>query len=123
MRILLVEDHDDTRHVLKRSLTRSGHEVAAAEDLQSGIDLLGSGDFDVIVSDIALPDGTGYALISEARKRGSAAVGIAFSAYDYPPDVLEPKATGFDHHLNKPSDSDRLFSLVDEAAAELSILH
>lgn len=122
MRILLVEDHDDTRHVLKCSLTRSGHEVQAAEDLRSGIDLLGSGDFDVIVSDIALPDGTGYALISEARRRGSGAVGIAFSAYDYPGEVLEPKVTGFDHHLNKPFDSDRLFAIVDQTAAEISIL-
>lgn len=117
MRILVVEDHADTRRVLRRYLVRGGHQVAVAENLQSGIDLLGTEDFDVIVSDIALPDGTGYALISEARRRGSQAVGIAFSAYDYPSDVLEPKVTGFDHHLNKPIDSERLFSLVNMAAA------
>jgi CheY-like chemotaxis protein len=116
VRILVVEDHEDTRGVLKRCFARSGHEVAVAEDLQSGIDRLEHDHFDVIVSDIALPDGTGYALISEARKRGIDALGIAFSAYDYPSDVEEPKATGFDYHLNKPFDSDRLFSIVDAAA-------
>lgn len=117
MRILVVEDHDDTRRVLKRCFARSGHEVSVAEDLQSGIDSLEHDRFDVIVSDIALPDGTGYALISEARKRGCDALGIAFSAYDYPAEVDEPKLTGFDYHLQKPSDSDRLFSIVEAAAA------
>jgi CheY-like chemotaxis protein len=118
MRILVVEDHEDTSRVLTRSFARSGHEVAVAEDLQSGIDSLEHGEFDVIVSDIALPDGTGYALISEARRRGSDALGIAFSAYDFPADVSEPKLTGFDYHLQKNFDSDRLFSIVDALGGE-----
>lgn len=117
MRILVVEDHNDTRRTLKRCFTRSGHEVSVAEDLQSGIESLDHNRFDVIVSDIALPDGTGYALISEARKRGIDALGIAFSAFDFPAEVDEPKLTGFDYHLQKPFDSDRLFSIVEAAAA------
>ena len=112
MRILVVEDHQDTRRTLKRCLARSGHEVTVAEDVHSGIDHLKNERFDVIVSDIALPDGTGYELMSEARRRGVDALGIAFSAYNFPSDVKEPKLTGFDYHLQKPSDCGRLFSVI-----------
>jgi CheY-like chemotaxis protein len=114
MRILIVEDHQDTSGVLKRCFSRSGHEVAVAEDVHSGIDQLEHGRFDIIVSDIALPDGTGYELMSEARRRGIDALGIAFSAYEFPAEVEEPKLTGFDYHLQKHIDSARLFSIIGE---------
>jgi hypothetical protein len=52
--------------------------------------------------------------MSEARKQGVDALGIAFSAYEFPPEVAEPKLTGFDHHLQKQLDSTRLFSLIGE---------
>ena len=113
--ILLVEDHHDTRSTLQRILAGWGHEVAAAEDLRSGIQYLGRGRFDAIVSDIALPDGSGYALISHARRAGSKALGIAISAYPYPRDVEEPKLTGFDYHLNKPFEARHLRTLLESA--------
>ena len=113
VRILVVEDHQETRRTLKRCLARSGHDVAVAEDLHAGMSRLETETFDVIVSDIALPDGTGYALMNEARRRGVDALGIAFSAYDFPEEAEEPKVTGFDHHLRKPFDCARLFSVVD----------
>jgi CheY-like chemotaxis protein len=73
--------------------------------------------FDAIISDFALPDGTGYALISEARRRGIRALGIAVSGYPYPSDVSEPGATGFDHHLMKPVNCDHLCSLLEKSRA------
>jgi len=51
---------------------------------------LGKQRFDVIIADIALPDGTGYALISEVRRRGIQALCIAISGHPYPSDVDEP---------------------------------
>jgi two-component system response regulator PilR (NtrC family) len=71
--------------------------------------------FDAIISDISLPDGTGYTLINEARRRGMRALGIAMSGYPFPSNVNEPGATGFDYHLTKPIDCDRLCSLLKEA--------
>jgi CheY-like chemotaxis protein len=112
MHILVVEDHDDTRDALKRFLTRCGYDVAAAGDLKTGLDFLQTEPFDAIVSDIALPDGTGYALISEARRRGIGALAIALSAYSYPHEVEERKLTGFDYHLLKPLDCIHLRSLL-----------
>lgn len=114
MNILLVEDHDDTRSVLSRMLSAWGHDVATMKDMRSALERLGGSRFDAIVSDIALPDGTGYELMSEARRAGVSALGIAISAYPYPPDVNEPKVTGFDHHLNKPFTPRQLRSLLEK---------
>jgi len=114
-RVLLVEDHRDTRSVIQRFLLRSGFQVVAAADLKTALQLIETERFEIIVSDIALPDGTGYALISEARRRGVRALAIALSAYSYPAEVFEEQITGFDHHLLKPFDPVRLRSLLDTA--------
>jgi CheY-like chemotaxis protein len=114
MRILVVEDHQDTRQVLTRLLTHWGFDVAPAESLQSGLDCLDNEPIDVILSDIALPDGTGYALVSEARRRGKEVLAIALSGYSYPSEVQVSKLTGFDHHLSKPCDCQQLRSLLQD---------
>src|SRR4029077_12119291 len=113
MQILIVEDHQDSREQLKRCLTRRGYSVAAAGDLGTGIDFLGKRSFDAVIADIVLPDGTGYALISEVRQRGIRTLCIAVSGYPYPSDVEEPGATGFHYHLSKPINCDRLCSLLN----------
>ncbi len=120
MHILVVEDHTDTRYVLERFLTQCGYDVSVAGNLESGLKFLHAQSFDAIVSDIALPDGTGYALMSEARRRGIDALAIALSAYSYPRDVEEAKVTGFDYHLKKPFDCNQLRSLLQEKVRSAS---
>ena len=115
MRILIVEDHDDTRDALERFLSRCGYGVAVAADLRTALNLLQSQPFNVVVSDIALPDGTGYALIGEARRRGINVLAIALTAYSYPREADEPKVTGFDYYLRKPLDCMKLRALLQEA--------
>ena len=117
MRVLVLEDHEDTRVVLERFVTRCGYDVLSAGTLKNGLNLLQTHRFGAIVSDIALPDGTGYALISEARRRGIDALAIALSAYSYPEEVREARLTGFDYHLKKPCDCTQLRSLLEKAAA------
>lgn len=114
MRILLVEDDTQSRNALNRLLQRWGFEVSAAENLQRGLSYLNSERFDGIVSDIALPDGTGYALVSEARRHADPVLAIAVSGFRYPEDVQTPRLTGFDHHLEKPLDTEQLHSLLNE---------
>lgn len=114
MRVLVVEDHRATRRGLSQLLTQWGFEVAPAENLRTGLNRLENEPVDVILSDIALPDGTGYALVSEARRRGKDVLAIALSGYTYPSDVHIAKLTGFDHHLSKPCDSNQLRSLLEE---------
>src|SRR5690606_11436916 len=62
LRILLVEDHDNTRQVLTRLLTKSGHLVKAAENVQTAMELAEEHEFDLIISDLGLPDGSGLEL-------------------------------------------------------------
>ena len=117
MRVLVVEDHRATRQVLVGLLTRWGYIVSATDTLKGGLELLNSEPpVDVIVSDIALPDGTGYALVSEARRHGNRVLAIALSGYAYPSDVRVAKLTGFDHHLSKPCDCNSLRMLLQERA-------
>jgi CheY-like chemotaxis protein len=113
MQVLIVEDHQNSCQELKRCLTHHGHEVTAAGDLQSAVQSLGKRPFDAIISDIALPDGTGYALISQVHRRGLDPLCIAVSGYPFPSDVHEPQVTGFDYHVQKPLDCAHICSLLE----------
>src|SRR5690242_6562875 len=101
MRVLLVEDHYNTRRALTRLLTRWGFDVIPAENLKSGVDALNQ-PIDIIVSDIGLPDGNGYTLVREARRCGKHIPAISVSGFDFPGGTRLPKENGFDHHLVKP---------------------
>lgn len=68
--------------------------------------------FDAIISDIGLADGTGYAVIREAKLQHKDVIGIGLSGYDSPADVEIGKLAGFDYHLSKPFDCEKLRSLL-----------
>ncbi len=116
LQILLVEDHADTRQVLSRLLTRCGHRLAIAENVQAAIRLLETKTFDVVLSDIGLPDGTGRDVIS-AAKRIQDVTGIALTGFGMVEDVARGKEAGFDYHLTKPVDFNQLRGLLQEIAA------
>jgi len=120
MQVLIVEDNPDSREMLEEYLTSRDYDVATAGDLRTGINFLKKNRFDAIISDICLPDGTGYRLINEARRRGIRALSIAMSGYPYPSNVNEPGVTGFDYHLTKPLDCDDLCSLLKQSLASAS---
>jgi CheY-like chemotaxis protein len=69
LRVLIVDDHADTRRILSRLLSKCGHEVATVDSAQAALKLLESNPFDAIISDIGLPDSSGYELVREAKKR------------------------------------------------------
>jgi signal transduction histidine kinase len=113
LRILLVEDHDDTRRTLARLLTHFGHHIVVADSQQTALDTLRSRAFDVVLSDIGLPDGSGYDVISEA-KRSRHVAGIALTGYGREQDVQRGKEAGFDFHLTKPVDFHELRTVLDQ---------
>ena len=117
MQVLIVEDNPGSREMLEEYLTDGDYDVTAARNLRTGIHFLKKNRFDAIISDICLPDGTGYTLINEARRRGIRALSIAMSGYPYPSNVNEPGVTGFDYHLTKPLDCDDLCSLLQQSLA------
>jgi hypothetical protein len=111
MRILLVEDHEDTRRVLARLLSHFGHEVSLSGTVEEALQALRSKPFDAILSDIGLPDGTGYDIISEA-KRNHNVRGIALTGFGMSEDVRRSKEAGFEFHLTKPVDVTELRSVL-----------
>ncbi len=118
MRLLVVEDHCDTAAMLTRLLVRRGYEVRSASSVSEAVELATAGyDFDVLVSDIGLPDGTGVDLIQRLNSlEGSRHFrGIALSGYGMQEDLERSSAAGFSYHLTKPVD----FPLLDRTLAEI----
>src|SRR5690349_14944678 len=93
-RILLVEDHDDTARALTRLLSLSGYDVHTADSFASAIQLFDRHTFDLLISDVGLPDGSGYELMREARIRHCAACGIAVSGYGTQKDIEQSRQAG-----------------------------
>ncbi|PYK73632.1 MAG: hypothetical protein DME42_06530 [Verrucomicrobia bacterium] len=105
--ILLVEDHDDTARALRRMLENAGYQVGYASTLASARDLAAKGRFQLVISDLGLPDGSGLDLMDELRHSGRVS-GIALSGFGADGDVAAAKAAGFAEHFTKPVDWERL---------------
>jgi signal transduction histidine kinase len=113
VRLLLVEDHEDTNVSLTRMLRRRGYEVYPASNVRSALDFATANDFDVLVSDIGLPDGTGTDLFRMLRAQKQI-FGIALSGYGMEEDICRSRDVGFSHHLVKPVDLNMLDSLLQQ---------
>ena len=101
LRILLVEDHEPTRTALTQLLLRRFYEVITAASIAEARILADTKDFNLLISDIGLPDGSGYDLILELRKKGPVK-GIALTGYGMEHDVARSQDAGFITHLTKP---------------------
>ena len=116
LRILVVEDHSDTLEALSRLLNHFGHEISTAEDARTALDVINSKEFDVVLCDIALPDGNGYEVIAEAKQK-RAFKAVALSAFAASDDIQRGREAGFDFHLAKPVDFHELRSVLGQIAA------
>ena len=116
LRILVVEDHGDTLQALSNLLTHFGHEISVADDAESARKIIDSKDFDVVLADIALPDGSGYDLVAEA-KRKQPVKAVALTGFGAPDDIERGKEAGFDFHLTKPVDFHELRAVLGHIAA------
>ncbi|MGH7952433.1 MAG: response regulator [Limisphaerales bacterium] len=101
IRVLLVEDHEPTRTALEQLLTRRDYKVATAASIAEARTLAGAGNFHLLISDIGLPDGSGYDLMAELKKN-SPVKGIALTGYGMDQDLARSYDAGFVAHLTKP---------------------
>ena len=113
--VLLVEDHADTARILAKLLNRSGFVVKTAGSVASALDLAASQAFDVIVSDIGLPDASGYDLMREVRRRFGIN-GIALTGYGMDDDVRRSRDAGFAEHIVKPVNIAELRTVIARVA-------
>lgn len=112
-RILLVEDHEDTNRSLTNLLRRRGYHVQAADSIRSALDLAEQEQFDVLISDIGLPDGSGTELMKSLQSHRPL-FGIALTGYGMEDDIQKSYDCGFNHHLVKPVDLNRLDQLIQQ---------
>jgi DNA-binding response OmpR family regulator len=115
-RLLLVEDHGPTRASLQRLLTARNFEVGAAGCVAEAWNLAADTGFDLLLSDIGLPDGDGYLLMRELQDRYGMR-GIALTGFGLDDDIKLSKEAGFSLHLVKPIRARDL----DEALASLGV--
>ena len=106
-RLLLVDDHHDTCLGMKRMLERRGYQITIAHSAQQAVEKVRAEDFDLLISDIGLPDRSGYELMREVR-RDKPLPGIALSGFGTEQDVNQAKEAGFAEHLTKPINFERL---------------
>ena len=102
LRILLVEDHEDARCTLSSLLGSQGYEVKSAANAHAALDLGARHPFDVLITDVGLPDDNGLTLLKKIRRNSPALQGIAISGYGMPQDIADARAAGFSAHLVKP---------------------
>jgi PAS domain S-box-containing protein len=116
LRILLVEDHRDTRHALSRLLTHFGHRTSVADGTQRALEIMASQRFDLVLCDIGLPDGSGYDVISKAKAKGPIKA-VAITGFGTDEDIRRSKEAGFDFHLVKPVDFQELRTVLEQVGA------
>ena len=114
--ILLVEDHPTTATLMARLLRKRGHEVQVAHNKTDAILAGRATTFDILISDLGLPDGTGYEVM-EALRGGTPIVGVALSGYGMEADVAQSAAAGFQYHLTKPVDAQKLYQTIEQIPA------
>lgn len=118
-RVLLVEDNADTAHSTAAALEELGHAVYVAGTAAEALRLASGHSFDLVVSDLGLPDGSGHELMRQLRHRHGLR-GIAFSGYGQVEDVRRSLDAGFSRHLTKPVSMERLVEAVDVTLGEAS---
>lgn len=119
MRVFVVENHTDTREFLTFMLEELGHTVTVADTMRKALRDAPAATPDVLISDIGLPDGDGWELLSKLAL-ARPAYAIAMSGFGMSADRVRSKAVGYRHHLVKPMGLEQLEGILREAAEELA---
>jgi len=109
--ILVVDDHLDTLRSMKLLLTRLGYQVLSAENMTDALRIAEDEKFDILLSDIGLPDGSGLELIRRIRQTRNVPA-LALSGFGMDEDLQRSRDAGFSDHLTKPVSLDRLQSAI-----------
>lgn len=111
-RVLLVEDHEDTRRVMSKVLTTFGFTVTATASVKEAVEAADRMPFDLLLSDLGLPDGSGHDVMKHmASKFGIA--GIAISGFGQEEDLRRSREAGFAMHLTKPVSMQNLLTAIN----------
>ncbi len=111
-RILFVEDHPDTARLMTRLLRGKGYDVRSAGSMAAALSSAREYCFDLLISDLGLPDGSGLELIRQLHQQRGAMKAIALSGYGMQEDIARSREAGFTEHLTKPIDFQKLHDVI-----------
>ena len=111
LRLLVVEDHADTARTLRILLAKAGYLVSMASNVSSALALAGREPFDLLISDLGLPDGSGYDVMAGLQKM-QPLPGIAMSGFGMEEDFRRSRDAGFNEHLVKPIEVPQLIAAI-----------
>jgi PAS domain S-box-containing protein len=122
LRVLLVEDHLDTAETLQRLLIRRNYEVRMANSVEAAMTAAATFAFDVLVTDIGLPDGNGVDLFQDLRSKSEDCgfYGIALSGFGMDEDIHRSLSAGFEHHITKPIEFAHLHKCLTDIGGKLA---
>jgi DNA-binding NtrC family response regulator len=113
-RILVVDDERSLREFLTILLEQEGYEVTTADSVASGIETVLDGNFDLVMCDLKLPDGSGLEVLGAARKQQVESPFIIITAHTTPQHALEALRAGAAEYLSKPFNVDDLKLILDK---------
>ncbi len=117
--ILLVEDHKDSAEVMSRLLRDKGYSVETCATVADALAIASERRFNLVLSDIGLPDGTGVDLIKQLRQHSSIPA-IALTGFGMDQDISRYKEAGFDAHLTKPVNFQKLEMIINQFFSDQS---
>lgn len=115
LKILLVEDHEDTLRAMARLLRKLEHSVITATCVVDALDAADKNEFDLVISDLGLPDGTGLELMRSVLEKRPCK-GIALTGYGMESDIDSTRQAGFNAHLTKPVNFQALASAIQRVS-------
>ncbi len=116
LRILIVEDHLDTLNLYRQLIEYDGHSVALADGFAAALALADQEHFDLLITDVTLPDGSGWTLLKRLRELMPALPGIAVTGHAHPRDIDRSERAGFCIHLSKPIKPEQLCDAIRRCA-------
>jgi CheY-like chemotaxis protein len=127
IRVLVVEDDDDTRELLGLMLESNGADTILTNNVSEGLEAVRKNRPDIIVADIGMPEYNGYAFIAALRKEAQSEIRstpvIALTAYATPADRDTALISGFNDHMAKPFEPDRLIGAIERLHSKHRIDH
>jgi two-component system response regulator PilR (NtrC family) len=122
-RVLVVDDEAGLREMLRVLLTRAGYAVSVADGETRAIELLRNGEpFDVVITDLSMPDGSGMGVLHEARSFDESTQVVMITAYATTAQAVQAMRDGAYDYVQKPFKNDELLAVVEKAADKRAIV-
>jgi two-component system NtrC family response regulator len=120
--VLIIDDEEKLRGLLKRIIALEGYTVQEANTLNAGLKILAKGDTCIVLCDVKLPDGNGVDFVLTVKKQYPAIEIILLTAYGNIPDGIQAMKNGAFDYIVKGDDNDRIIPLISRAAEKLTLL-